>query len=101
MTKKPLFPLEDLVSRFADKSAKKPALAPGTLVYVGEERTSPIRISLLDYNEESYEEKELTRAEETFIYRDKQSVSWINIDGVHDVNTIEKIGQHYRRRKDP
>jgi magnesium transporter len=41
------------------------------------------------------EEKELTRIEESFAYKDTPPVSWINIDGLHEVEVIEKIGTHF------
>jgi magnesium transporter len=33
--------------------------------------------------------------EECFYLKDTASVSWINIDGVHDTKTIASIGEHY------
>ena len=68
---------------------------PGTLVHVGESRTETPRITLMDYDEEKFNEKELAKVEGCFPCRDSATVSWINVDGVHDVQIIEEAGQHF------
>lgn len=70
-------------------------LIPGTLVHVGKERTEKVRISVIDYNEKEYQERELRDVEESFPFKDTSTVSWINIDGVHDLDIIKKVGEHF------
>jgi magnesium transporter len=77
------------------KRSKKAGLPPGTLVHVGREPGQPTRISLIDYTETQFEEKTIDNIEDTFPFRDKQSVTWINVDGLQDTTTIEKIGNHF------
>ena len=78
--------------RFIKKTSKKVGLSPGTLVHVGEKKTEYIRIQLIDYDEEHYEEKELDAVHECLPFKDKPTVTWINIDGLHDVDVIQQIG---------
>ena len=40
-------------------SIDKTGLPPGTVVYSGEEQTASVRITLLEYNEKEFIEKEL------------------------------------------
>jgi len=75
--------------------SKKAGLAPGSLVYTGTKRKLEPRITVFDYSASKAEEKICSSVEETFIYRDTKSVTWINIDGIHNVNIIEKIGKHF------
>ncbi len=77
------------------RSARKSGLAPGTLVHIGEKPSEPPRITLIDYNLDHIEEREVPSIEECFPYRDSESVTWINVDGVHDVDLIEKLGEHF------
>ena len=79
----------------ATKRSKKAGLPPGTLVHVGQEYDRATRISLIDYTEAQFQEKIIENIEDTFPYRDSQSVTWINVDGLHDTSTIEKIGNHF------
>jgi len=77
------------------KTARKVGLPPGTLVQVEEKKAEKVRISLIDYDEAQFQEKEVETVEECFPFKDKPSVTWINIDGVHQVEVIEKIGAHF------
>jgi len=81
--------------RFTDKTSKKAGLPPGTLVHIGEKRAEKVRIRLMNYHEGHFEERDLSSVEECLPYKDKDSVTWINIDGIHQVEMVEKIGRHY------
>jgi magnesium transporter len=82
-------------AKFIDKSSKKAGMSPGIVVHVGEQKIETARITLMSYDPARLEEKELTRIEESFAYKDTPPVSWINIDGLHEVEVIEKIGTHF------
>ncbi|HSE83517.1 MAG TPA: magnesium/cobalt transporter CorA [Thermodesulfobacteriota bacterium] len=81
--------------RFFRKRSEKAGLPPGTLIHIGEKKIDETRIRVMDYDEQHFEEKEAETVEECFAYKDKSTVTWINIDGLHDVSTVEKIGNHF------
>ena len=81
--------------RLIKTRAKKAGLPPGTLVHVGERKTEKVRITILDYDEARFEEKQAKTIEECFPFKDKPTVTWINIDGLHQVDIIEKLGSHF------
>lgn len=62
---------------------------------MGEKKTEKTRIEIIDYDEKNMLKKEVETIEECFPFRDEPTVTWINIDGLHDVDLIEKIGQHF------
>ena len=74
---------------------KKAGLPPGTLVYTGERKLESVRITVIDYDENSFQEKQVTKIEDCFEFKKTPTVTWINIDGLHDVEIIEKIGKQY------
>lgn len=80
--------------RFIKRISKKAGLPPGTLVHIGEKKTEKVRIRLMDYDPDRFEEKDLTAIEEYFPYKGKDSVTWINVDGIHQVDLMEKLGGH-------
>lgn len=82
-------------SKFFQKASQKAGMSPGVLVHVGEQKIETARITLMSYDQARLEEKELKRIEESFAYKDTPPVSWINIDGLHQVELIEKIGTHF------
>lgn len=71
---------------------KKVGLSPGSLVYIGPKRDSKPKITIFNYTSEGYSEKTVETIEECLPYKDEKSVTWINIDGVHDMELIDKIG---------
>jgi len=77
------------------KRSEKSGLPPGTLVYVGEKKVEKGIITIFNYDSERYEEKELKSIEECFPYKDRPNVTWINIDGIHQVGIMEKIANHF------
>ena len=82
-------------SKFFKKASQKAGMSPGVLVHVGEQKVETARITLVSYDQAGFEEKELKRIEECFAYKDTPPVTWINIDGLHQVELIEKIGTHF------
>lgn len=83
------------MSRFIRKSTKKAGGSPGTLVHVGEKKTDPIHLSLLHYDAQSLTEKALERFEQALPFLKPETTTWIDIDGIHDIAFMERIGQHY------
>jgi magnesium transporter len=70
-------------------------LPPGTPVFVGEKKVEKVKVSYIDYDEARYEEKEVEEIEECFPFKDMPTVTWINIDGLHQVDIIEKLGKSF------
>jgi magnesium transporter len=74
------------------KRSKKAGLPPGTLVHIGEKRAEESKITVIDYDEANFQEREVKAVEECFAFRDKPSVTWINVEGIHQVEVVEKLG---------
>lgn len=85
----------DNMPRLFKRISKKRGLAPGSLVYVGDKQTEETRITLIDYNESQFQEKEVATIEECFPFKDKPTVTWINIDGLSNTDLMEKLGKHF------
>ena len=77
------------------KRQKPKGLPPGTLIHTGEKKADKVRITIFDYDADQCIETEVRTAEETFPFKDRPTNTWINIDGLHQVDLIEKIGRHY------
>jgi magnesium transporter len=82
-------------NRMLKKRSTKTGLPPGALVHIGEKKAEKVRINILDYDENQFEEKEAKNIEECFPFKDKPTITWINIDGLHQVDIIEKIGKKF------
>jgi len=83
------------MTRMIKRSSTTIGLPPGSLVHIGEKRDAKVKISVIDYDEKNFEEKEIINAEECFSFKEKSTVTWINVDGVHQVDIVEKIGKYF------
>jgi magnesium transporter len=83
------------VPKLFRRRAKEVGLPPGSLVHIGDRKVEKAKITLIDYDEAQLQEKELETVDECFPFKDKPTVTWINIDGIHQVEIIEKIGRHF------
>ena len=77
------------------RQSKKAGLDPGTVVFVGERKVEKTTISIIDYDQNNYQEKAVASIEECFPFKETPTVTWINIDGIHDIEVIEKLGAHF------
>lgn len=77
------------------RQSKKAGLRPGSVVYVGRERTEKADINIIDYTESEHQEKKAAGVEDCFPFKDSRSVTWINVNGIHEATIVERIGQYF------
>ena len=68
---------------------------PGTLVYLGDKQTNRVKISLIEFNETDYFEKDFYDFSECLSMVNPKMVRWLNVDGIHNVEFIDAIGKHF------
>jgi len=73
--------------------SSKTGLPPGTLVHIGEPGAGPASLTLIDYDAERVAERRLESPDEIPRYLDTETVSWINVCGVHDVDAVARVGE--------
>lgn len=82
----------------ANKSKKKKkgkfklGLPPAALVFTGDQKIEAVDISILSYDEEAFFEEKATLEQLPEILNAKKKVLWIDIDGLHEVGILEKVG---------
>lgn len=83
------------MARLVKKISQAAGLTPGTLVHIGEKGAQKLRIAIIDYDAEQFQEKEAKTVEECFPFKDKPTVTWVNVDGVYNLEVIEKLGTYF------
>ena len=83
--------MTDSLSSLSEKSG----MPPGSLVHVGDTLKTESRISLIDYSAEHIEEQAVYEIEEILPYKDKETVTWINIEGLKNTALTESIGNAF------
>jgi magnesium transporter len=84
------------MGKILKKRGKKAGLPPGTLVYTGEKVHEKVNLSIIEYDEQHYQEREIATFDECLMLKDKPGVTWIKVEGIHAVENLEKLGECFR-----
>lgn len=81
--------------KFVKRASKKAGLPPGTLIHTGEKKVGGVVIRVMQYDENKCEKRNVSTIEECFPLKEPPTVTWIDIDGVHEVGVIKEIGEKF------
>ncbi|MFH0765015.1 MAG: magnesium/cobalt transporter CorA [Calditrichota bacterium] len=81
---------------FYHRSSHKSGMAPGSAVYVGERKTERVKITLLEYDENTCEERELSNIEECREGLNPEKMTWVDIQGLDQTDIIETAGEVFQ-----
>jgi magnesium transporter len=81
------------MSQAVSKRSDKSGLPPGTLVHVGVPRAEEPKITAMVYDDSGLSERELETVGDAFPLRGAPTVTWINVDGIHQVEVVEELGR--------
>ena len=73
----------------------KAGLPPGSLVHIGKKPVHEPIITVIDYNEQEYHKTVVNSVEDCFPFKDRDTVTWINVDGVHQSDVVSKLCDHF------
>lgn len=82
--------------RLFPKKIRPVGLPPGSLLYTGSGEKGKIRLSVIEYSEENFTEKEDVSIDECLMHIDTPSMTWIQVHGISDPNMIETIGKRFK-----
>jgi magnesium transporter len=82
-----------ILGRFVRRQSKRPGTAPGTLIHTGPQKMDEVRIAVIDYDDGALRERECEGIDELWPLRDPPAVTWVNVDGLHDVAVVQAIGE--------
>lgn len=78
------------------KSTYKVGLPPGSLVHIGKKKAEQIKFELFEYNQKNYKSSEFTSADDCLQNLTLKDVTWLNINGLHDTQSIAAIGEKFK-----
>jgi len=81
------------MARFINNRAKATGKIPGSIVHLGTRRIEKTKLRLIDFTPEKLFESEFENLEDCIPYLNENTVSWLNIDGLHDAEMIQKLGE--------
>lgn len=77
------------------RKASKKGLPPETLVFTGEKKLDVPKVTLIRYNEDQFEEINIDNASSLPREFPPGKVTWLNIDGLHNISLIEQTGKNF------
>lgn len=77
----------------SSSSSEKSGMSPGSLVHIGEQFHQESRITLINYNSEKFEKHTLHSADDILKYQQKDTVTWVIVEGLTNTNLIDDIGK--------
>ena len=80
------------MARFLNDRKAASGQMPGSLIHLGTKKIEKPRLRLFNYSLDDFTEIEPEKLEDCLPYIEKDKVSWINIDGLHDAELIQKLG---------
>lgn len=83
-------------NKLVKKRSSKAGLPPGTLVHIGERHREASRVSVITYDEHSFSEQASDDLATCLLLRSQPGVSWINVEGIHSIELLQKMGECYR-----
>lgn len=83
------------MARFLKKSGASLHRTPGSVIFVGSQKVAQARVTVMDYDHGDLRELELKKMAEGARFKKTETVSWMNVDGVHDTDLIVEIGKSF------
>ncbi len=83
------------MAKFMKKRSQKAGLPPGTLVYTGDRPAKDVEVSVAHYNAQDYKETLQKTFRECPLGLDASHITWINLNGIHQVENLESLGDCY------
>ncbi|MCI0512821.1 magnesium/cobalt transporter CorA [candidate division KSB1 bacterium] len=84
------------LARSSQPRSRKGGLSPGTVVHIGEQKVTEVKLTLFHYDAIQLQEREITDIAECQTDRKLRTVTWLNIDGLHDLALITRLGEDFK-----
>ncbi len=79
------------MTRFIKKNKKEIGLAPDDLIFRGEKKTDQISLRIIDFDSKNLTEDTAKTVKEISEFQHKETVTWINVDGLHNTSIMQEI----------
>lgn len=83
-------PARRLVSR-----SRKTGLTPGTVMFTGAQKVDAVTVDVIHYDRDAMTEQHGLGLEDALSAVGPGSVTWLNVNGLHETDVIERIGERW------
>lgn len=79
------------MGRLISKSKHEIGLSPDELIFRGNKKDEEVTLRLIDFDPNNLEEESISTVQDVLSYRNKETVTWFNVDGLHNKSLMQEI----------
>jgi len=83
------------MARFVKKKKQEIGVSPDEFLFRGKQKTDEITLRIIDYDSNNLEESAISKVQEALELQEKKSITWLNVDGLHNVSIMEEISKGF------
>ena len=80
------------MARFIKKQKQEIGISPREFLFRGKQKIENVLLRIIDYDAENIEEKTIKTVVDVLKYKEKNTVTWLNVDGLHNATLLKEIG---------
>lgn len=83
------------MARFAQKQKDEIGTSPDALIFRGQQKIETVALRVIDFDADSLVEDAINTIDDALKYRDRNTVTWLNVDGLHNLELMEEISRKF------
>jgi magnesium transporter len=84
------------MARYIKKYKKEIGLGPDALLFRGNTRIDNVELRIIDYDINNLKENTVAKVKDILKYKDSNTVTWLNIDGLHDEKVMQELANAFQ-----
>jgi len=83
----------NIMARFVKKQKEEIGLSPDTLLFRGNKKMDKVVVRIIDFDPNNLEETSIESIDQILKYQPKDTVTWLNIDGLHNAELMKELSE--------
>lgn len=83
------------MARFVKKQKKEIGMSPDALYFSGQKKLDNVLLRVIDFDANNLEENAINKVADVLTYQQKDTVTWFNVDGLHNEAIMEEIARGF------
>lgn len=83
------------MARFVKKQKEEIGLSPDALVFRGTQKSDHVLLRVIDFDANNLEDNIVQTINEVQKYKERETVTWLNIDGLHNAMVMEEVAKGF------
>lgn len=84
-----------MTARFIKKTKKEIGISPDELLFRGNKKMENVLMRIINFDADNLKEDAIKNVAEALAYQKKDTVTWLNIDGLHNLEIMQEIANSF------